>query len=247
MSQPAPYPSSQPQQAPTGAHAAPVDSAGPAAGTQGASQPRSGQNLRTAYGAIHNQFPQDYDPYIFGRPDPEPQPAQASQAGPTPAVPQPNQAPTQPWARQQAQAPQAPGATQQGGKYPRYVNGIDMEDPNQNIFYGRWDAGAIIAWQQAQAPQAPGATQQGGKYPRYVNGIDMEDPNQNIFYGRWDAGAIIAFVFALFLPVPIMPAILGALSMRRTRIMRMKGYGLALAAVIINVLYTIAFARASCA
>ena len=133
-------------------------------------------------------------PYIFGRPDPEPQPAQASQAGPTPAVPQPNQAPTQPWARQ-----------------------------------------------QAQAPQAPGATQQGGKYPRYVNGIDMEDPNQNIFYGRWDAGAIIAFVFALFLPVPIMPAILGALSMRRTRIMRMKGYGLALAAVIINVLYTIAF------
>ena len=38
-----------------------------------------------------------------------------------------------------------------------------------------------------------------------------------------------------------MPAILGALSMRRTRIMRMKGYGLALAAVIINVLYTIAF------
>ena len=143
---------------------------------------------------MDNQFPQDYDPYTFGRPDPEPQPAQASQAGPTPAVPQPNQAPTQPW-----------------------------------------------AGQQAQAPQAPGATQQGSKYPRYVNGIDMEDPNQNIFYGRWDAGAIIAFVFALFLPVPIMPAILGALSMRRTRIMRMKGYGLALAAVIINVLYTIAF------
>ncbi|MBS6345335.1 MAG: hypothetical protein KH404_06360 [Bifidobacterium pseudolongum] len=138
--------------------------------------------MRPAYGAMDNQFPQDYDPYIFGRPDPEPQPAQASQAGPMPAVPQPN-----------------------------------------------------------QAPQAPGATQQGGKYPRYVNGIDMEDPNQNIFYGRWDAGAIIAFVFALFLPVPVMPAILGALSMRRTRIMRMKGYGLALAAVIINVLYTIAF------
>ena len=156
--------------------------------------PRYGQYLRPAYGAMDNQFPQDYDPYIFGRPDPEPQPAEATQAGPTPAVPQPNQAPTQPW-----------------------------------------------AGQQAQAPQAPGATQQGGKYPRYVNGIDMEDPNQNIFYGRWDAGAIIAFVFALFLPVPIMPAILGALSMRRTRIMRMKGYGLALAAVIINVLYTIAF------
>lgn len=194
MSQPDQYPSSQPQQGPNGPNAAPVDSSGPAAGTQGASQPRYGQYLRPAYGAMDNQFPQDYDPYIFGRPDPEPQPAEATQAGPTPAVPQPNQAPTQPW-----------------------------------------------AGQQAQAPQAPGATQQGGKYPRYVNGIDMEDPNQNIFYGRWDAGAIIAFVFALFLPVPIMPAILGALSMRRTRIMRMKGYGLALAAVIINVLYTIAF------
>ena len=179
MSQPDQYPSSQPQQAPNGANAAPVDSSGPAAGTQGANQPSYGQYLRPVYGAMDNQFPQDYDPYIFGRPDPEPQPAQASQAGPTPAVP--------------------------------------------------------------QAPQAPGATQQGSKYPRYVNGIDMEDPNQNIFYGRWDAGAIIAFVFALFLPVPIMPAILGALSMRRTRIMRMKGYGLALAAVIINVLYTIAF------
>ncbi len=175
MSQPDQYPSSQPQQAPNGANAAPVDSSGPAAGTQGANQPSYGQYLRPAYGAMDNQFPQDYDPYIFGRPDPEPQPTQASQAGPTPAVPQPNQAPTQPWAGQ-------------------------------------------------QAPQAPGATQQG-----------------STFYGRWDAGAIIAFVFALFLPVPIMPAILGALSMRRTRIMRMKGYGLALAAVIINVLYTIAF------
>lgn len=180
MSQPDQYPSSQPQQAPNGANAAPADSSGPAAGTQGAGQPSYGQYLRPAYGAMDNQFPQDYDPYIFGHPDPEPQP---------------DQTPMQPWA---------------GG-------------------------------QQAQMPQATGNTQQGGKYPRYVNGIDMEDPNQNIFYGRWDAGAIIAFVFAVFLPVPIMPAILGALSMRRTRIMRMKGYGLALAAVILNVLYTIAF------
>ena len=94
MSQPDQYPSSQPQQAPNGANAAPVDSSGPAAGTQGANQPSYGQYLRPAYGAMDNQFPQDYDPYIFGRPDPEPQPAQASQAGPTPAVPQPNQAPT---------------------------------------------------------------------------------------------------------------------------------------------------------
>lgn len=190
MSQPDQYPSSQ---APNGANAAPVGSSVPADGSSGAGQPSYGQYLRPAYGAMDNQFPQDYDPYIFGRPDPEPQPVEAPQMGPGPAQ-QPNQAPMHPW-----------------------------------------------AGQQAQTPHASGNTPQGGKYPRYVNGIDMEDPNQNIFYGRWDAGAIIAFVFAVFLPVPIMPAILGALSMRRTRIMRMKGYGLALAAVILNVLYTIAF------
>ena len=42
------------------------------------------------------------------------------------------------------------------------------------------------------------------------------------------------------MPVPVLPAVMGGVAMWRTRNFRMKGYGLALAAVIINALYTVA-------
>jgi hypothetical protein len=44
----------------------------------------------------------------------------------------------------------------------------------------------------------------------------------------------------VLMPVPVLPALVGAISMWRTKKLHMKGYGLALAAVIINVLYTLA-------
>lgn len=71
-------------------------------------------------------------------------------------------------------------------------------------------------------------------------GVNLDDPRQNPLYGRWDAYAIMAFVFAiLFSSMPVLPAVMGGLAMWRTRTFRMKGYGLALAAVIINVLTTL--------
>ena len=72
-----------------------------------------------------------------------------------------------------------------------------------------------------------------------VNGINMDDPSQNPLYGHWDPYAIAALLLALLFPLPLLPAIMGGISMRRTRLFHMKGFGVALAAVIINVLWTI--------
>lgn len=70
--------------------------------------------------------------------------------------------------------------------------------------------------------------------------LDLNDPRQNPAYGHWDAYAIMSLVLAVLMPVPVLPALVGAISMWRTKKLHMKGYGLALAAVIINVLYTLA-------
>ena len=79
--------------------------------------------------------------------------------------------------------------------------------------------------------------QQGGLGP--FGNIDMDDPGQNPLYGHWDFLAILSLVFALLMPMPLLPAVFGGVAMWRTRTFRMKGYGLALAAVIINVIYTL--------
>ncbi len=49
----------------------------------------------------------------------------------------------------------------------------------------------------------------------------------------------MSLVLAVLMPVPVLPALVGAISMAYQEL-HMKGYGLALAAVIINVLYTLA-------
>ena len=74
----------------------------------------------------------------------------------------------------------------------------------------------------------------------YLSNLDLNDPRQNPAYGHWDAYAIMSLVFAVLMPVPVLPALVGAISMWRTKKLHMKGHGLALAAVIINVLYTLA-------
>ena len=74
----------------------------------------------------------------------------------------------------------------------------------------------------------------------YLPNLDLNDPRQNPAYGHWDAYAIMSLVLAVLMPVPVLPALVGAISMWRTKKLHMKGYGLALAAVIINVLYTLA-------
>lgn len=97
-------------------------------------------------------------------------------------------------------------------------------------------------WRQpgyGRQPHADGRQAAGDGRPQPFNGIDMDDPRQNPLYGHWDFYAIIALVFALLMPVPVLPAIIGGVAMWRTRNFRMRGHGLALAAVIINVIYTL--------
>ena len=69
--------------------------------------------------------------------------------------------------------------------------------------------------------------------------IIKADPSQSGEAAAGDAGAHDR-VLALFFPVPMLSALMGAVAMWRTRTFHMKGFGLAVAAVVINVLYTIA-------
>ena len=98
------------------------------------------------------------------------------------------------------------------------------------------------------APQpspAPGRSGQPGQQfngtqvgPLHFN-IDLNDPNQNPMYGRWDFYGIMALVFTVLWPVPVIPALMGAMSMWRTRTFHMKGFWFGLIAVILNVIYTV--------
>lgn len=155
------------------------------AGRADQAQPQYGQRVEPAYGARADQYP-GWNPYVFGKPDPEP-------------------------VKNDAQP--APGSDRQAGD--------GQAVPGYSRMAGQDNAG-------------------GG--PRHVaGGIDLDDPAQNPSYGHWDPYAIIAFIMAIFFPVPILSAVLGGISIYRTRMLHMKGYGLALAAVIINVLYTLAW------
>ncbi len=172
--------------------AAPVSSSSDAAAP---SQPEYGQISQPEYGAMSSQLPVGYDPYVYGAPEPEPQPADA--------------------VRQQ-------NTQYQTGQYPS--NG--QQNPYGANPYG-------------PNPYDPNRYPQRGNMP-YLPNLDLNDPRQNPAYGHWDAYAIMSLVFAVLMPVPVLPALVGAISMWRTKKLHMKGHGLALAAVIINVLYTLA-------
>ena len=185
------------------ADAAPVSSSSDAAAP---SQPEYGQISQPEYGAMSSQLPVGYDPYVYGAPEPELQPADA--------------------VRQQ-------NTQYQTGQYPS--NGPQPMPPysanGQQNPYG--------ANQYGPNPYDPNRYPQRGNMP-YLPNLDLNDPRQNPAYGHWDAYAIMSFVFAVLMPVPALPALVGAISMWRTKKLHMKGHGLALAAVIINVLYTLA-------
>ena len=185
------------------ADAAPVSSSSDAAAP---SQPEYGQISQPEYGAMSSQLPVGYDPYVYGAPEPELQPADA--------------------VRQQ-------NTQYQTGQYPS--NGPQPMPPysanGQQNPYGANPYGPN--------PYDPNRYPQRGNMPCLPN-LDLNDPRQNPAYGHWDAYAIMSFVFAGLMPVPVLPALVGAISMWRTKKLHMKGHGLALAAVIINVLYTLA-------
>lgn len=167
--------------------------------------PQYGQYKQPEYGAMSGQYGPNYNPYIYGAPDPDPN-------------------------QQQADGTQNAGAAQPQnaqGYYPGGYPGVQGQPYHAGNQYGNQFGGP--ASQGAQPHQ-----------PRYYNGVDLNDPNQNPLYGHWDSYAIISFVLALFFPVPVLSALMGIVAMWRTRTFHMKGFGLAVAAVVLNVLYTLA-------
>ena len=99
----------------------------------------------------------------------------------------------------------------------------------------RQDAGASPT---AQAAGPSGAvTSDTPHRPEMFHGVDLADPRQNPLYGRWDSYAVLALVFAL-VGVPVLPAVMGGISLWRTRRFHMKGFGLAVAAIVVTVLIT---------
>ena len=158
-----------------------------------AAQPQYGQRIEPEYGARADEFPPNYNPYVYGGQPEQPAP----QAQPSPSQP--------------ASVFGAGPAPAQGGSAPN-------------------------------AAPAQGGPGQGGprrEPPRYFNGIDLNDPQQNPIYGHWDFYAIFSFIFALVSSFPVLPALIGCLAIWRTRRFHTRGRGLAIAAVVINVLTTI--------
>ncbi|MBT1160696.1 MULTISPECIES: hypothetical protein [Bifidobacterium] len=183
-------------------------------GDQPDEQPQYGQYQQPEYGAMANQYPAGYDPYVYGKPQEQPAAQQQSANGQQQATPAPNQYQGEPTGKYMPFG----GPAQIGTPYePAQQNG------GQGQPYGN-------AYRQQPVPPHT---------PRYINGIDVEDPNQNPLYGRWDMLSIFSLVCALLFPLPVLPAIMGAASMRRTRLFHMKGFWLGFAAVFINVFYTI--------
>lgn len=150
------------------------------------------------------------------------------------------------------------------GQYPGYdpylygkpepeqpANGVDAQNQaQQNPMNGQpmnGQNGQPYAGQQPGQPYNPYA-QQPNQYNPYGNQqpnmpriqyLNPDDPAQNPFYGHWDSYAIVAFVCSLVFSVPVLPAVIGGLSLVRTKRLHMKGRGLAIAAIIINVLTTL--------
>ena len=175
------------------------------------SERQNNQAGRPEYGAMRSDYPA-YNPYVFGAPDPTPQESQ-----------------------QGADPRQGTSGAQSGTAQ----SGYNQQQPYGQPSYGQ------SGWQQPQSgqpfqQQPQNGQRNGAQRPpsrasrRY--GIDLDDPRQNPLYGHWDPYAIIALVVSLlFSNMPILPAVIGVLAMWRTKTFRMKGFGLALAAVMINV------------
>lgn len=179
-------------------------------------QPEYGQRVEPEYGELRDALPQGYDPYVYGRPESDEKTQNAEGA----------QLDQETFAHN--------GQEPNGNTY----NG----DPSANQSpYGIWPGayqGNLRQGQQGQGNANGQNQQQPGHKPKLLNGIDLNDPQQNPMYGHWDSYAIIALVFSFF-NIPVLPAIMGASAMWRTRTFHMKGFWIALIAVILNVLTTL--------
>ena len=166
MNEPEQYQPNNPDERQGTAGAAPVSSS-----SEGSNTPQYGQYAQPEYGAMANQYPSGYNPYVYGAPE------------------------------------------------------IETNSSNQQ--------GA-----EARQPQQP--TPAGYPYSQQYGGQPGNSyQNQNPLYGHWDSYAILSLVFTILLPVPVVPALMGGVAMWRTKTFHMKGFWLGVAALVINVLYTI--------
>lgn len=196
MNEPEQYQSNNPDEHQETAGAAPASSS-----SEGSNAPQYGRYAQPEYGAMANQYPSGYNPYVYGAPENETQDSSRQNAG----------------AQQPQQYSGQPG------------NPYQNQNPYQNNPYG-WNTGPQNQYGQQQP---------NGRQPRMRGNIDLNDPNQNPLYGHWDSYAILSLVFTILLPVPVVPALMGAVAMWRTKTFHMKGFWLGVAALVINVLYTI--------
>lgn len=206
MSEPEQNQPINPEEKQRAAGAAPVPSSLPTDDAQTekpSAQPEFGRYSQPEYGAMSNQYPSNYNPYVYGAPEPAKPASEARQEAPLPSGGR------NAWNGQSANPYSVPSQQQTG-------------QPGNQYPYG-------------SNPYGQNPYQQPGMYP-----IDLDDPQQNPMYGHWDSYAIISLVFAILLPVPVIPAVMGAVAMWRTKKLHMKGYALGVAALIINVLYTLA-------
>lgn len=214
-----PQRSAEESNAPQGAD---VSSEGSATNGASASQRPYGQTKVPEYGAMASQFPAQYNPYVYGRPDEKPKPQNGqtnSRDG------QFNRQPEGGYGNGMGPYQGNQGNAPYGGPYQ--MPGGYLNNPNNS--YGQPYNNAPM---QAGGPGTPGYR------PDMHNGVDMNDPVQNPYLGHWDPMAI-ASVILLFLPITFLPAITGALSMWRTRKYHMKGFWVATVCMVLGVIATI--------
>lgn len=188
------------------------DSAHEAHNQQGEQSSNPGNHRgQPEYGAMASQYP-GWNPYVYGAPE-------------TPTNTDQHQAQTPQGAQVQGVWPGNPPTGRDEGNNnagnPNAVNNGEFQPPFSST------------------PQfgQPGGVQNQNRRGMYPT-IDPNDPHQNPLYGRWDPYSIVSFVLAIFFPFPFMPAVMGAISVYRTRLFHMKGKGLAIAAIVINILYS---------
>ena len=137
-------------------------------------KPKYGQYQQPEYGAMSGQYGPNYNPYIYGAPEPDTKKDSAAAAGDNGGAAQSQQA-GQPYGQQ----PAWPG-NQQAGGWP-YAQGGQQSGP------GAYPGGYPGMQGQPYGQQPNGQPHQ----PHYYHGIDLNDPNQNPLYGHWDSYAII--------------------------------------------------------
>lgn len=176
-----------------------------AGGVQRRDQPEYGQYKEPEYGEMASRYP-GWNPYVYGAPEPD-----ADDGG--------------------NNAGAGGDENDSGSQGSRTTNPIAGYFGISSTPSQRPDAPHSRDMNGSRDPNGPANPSDG----RYHNGIDLDDPNQNPLYGRWDFAAIVGFVTAL-IGVPVLPIILCALSMYRTKLLRMKGRGLAIAGLVIGLL-----------